>query len=411
MEFDVNRIREDFPILKQKIYKKPLAYLDNAATMQMPRPVSEAVAAYYSSSHANIHRGIHKLSEQATAKVEKVREQIGRFIGAGQSREIIFTSGTTGSINLLAHSIECSHWLKEGDEILVTAMEHHSNYVPWQMLCERTGAVLREIPFDEEGNLNMALYRDRLSEATKIVAVCAVSNVLGTVNPLDEIIACAHQCGAYVVIDAAQGMRHRLWNMQELDCDFFAFSGHKIGAPTGIGILYGKEHLLDELQPGNFGGGMVDRVNLDRTTFDVLPFKFEAGTPNIGGVIGLAEAVRYLESIGLEKVSAYEKTLLNRVENELKKDTRIEIVGNPDSREGAVSFNMKGLISYDVAALLDKLGVEVRSGHHCAQPLLRCYGLKGAVRVSPAFYNNFAEIEQFLDGIKRIEDVCRRNRI
>lgn len=406
MGFNVSAIRKDFPILGTQIHNHPLVYLDNAATTQMPEPVLSVIAEQHRLYEANVHRGIHTLSEKSTVRMEQARESIKRFLNAESSEQIIFTSGTTDAVNLIAQGVGHA-FLNPGDEILVTAMEHHSNYVPWQQLCLRYGAKFRVLPLNSDGNLCLEQMDAYLSTRTRLVAVCAVSNVLGTVNPLERIISAAHKIGAMVFVDAAQSARHGKMDVQSLDCDFLAFSGHKIMGPTGTGILYGKHDLLNQLPPLRYGGGMVDTVSEELTTFGALPFKFEAGTPNIVGNIALGAAVEYFIGLGSDALD-YEKQLLAYTVERLKAIPDVHILGNPNERSGVVSFSLSNMHHYDVAVLLDKLGIAVRSGHHCAQPLLKSYGLSGAVRVSPAYYNTFDEIDLLIQGLERICGILKR---
>jgi cysteine desulfurase/selenocysteine lyase len=401
------KIRRDFPILGINVHGRPLAYLDNAATTQVPVQVTAAIEAHYHRYHANIHRGIHYLSELSTELVEHARVSVKDFIGAGEAAEVIFTDGTTHSINLVAGSYR--ETLQPGDEVLVSALEHHSNLVPWQNACHRSGATLKVIPIDENGNLRMDAYAALLSERTKLVAVTYCSNVLGTANPVPQIIQIAHEKSALVLIDAAQMMRHAKIDVRVLDCDFLCFSGHKMMGPTGIGVLYGKRECLEQLQPFHFGGGMVDTVTLERTTNGELPFRLEPGTPNIAGIIGLEAAVRYLTELDITEIAFYEKLLLSITEERLSKLGFIHILGRPDERAGVISFSMEGFHHYDVAKLLDQVGVAVRSGHLCAQPLLSQFGLEGAVRVSPAFYNKRDELVALTAGLEQIRSLIRRN--
>lgn len=407
MPFDVGAVRAQFPILNTAVHGHPLVYLDNAATTQMPEPVLAVMEEQYRFYEANVHRGIHTLSERSTQRMEQARRTVQQFIHAAEPEEIVFTSGTTDAVNLAARSF-CDAFLRPGDEILVTAMEHHSNFVPWQQACLRCGARLRVLPIDGDGELRRGLLGEYLTERTRLVAVCAVSNVLGTVNPVGDIIDAAHAVGARVFVDAAQAVRHGPIDVQALDCDFLAFSGHKLMGPTGTGVLYGKRELLERMGPVSFGGGMVDAVSGEETTFGELPFKFEAGTPNIAGNIALGAAVGYFQSLGEEAVR-HERALLSYAEEQLRSVPGLEVLGRPRERSCVISFNLAGAHPFDVAALLDRLGVAVRSGHHCAQPLLRSLGLTGAVRVSPAYYNTFEEIDALTTGLHRIRGVLDRN--
>lgn len=401
MSRNFTSIRDDFPILKTSVNGRPLIYLDNAATMQMPRQVMEAMAAQQLTRHANVHRGIHYLSEQSTREMEAAREVLRDFVNARSAAEIVFTSGTSQSLNMLAQCLARTG-IGPGDGILVTVMEHHSNFVPWQQLCLQTGAVFKAAPLDGNGELDMDEFKKLLTPRTRMVSAAYVSNLLGTVNPVREIARLAHENGSLVCLDCAQAMRHARLDVQELDCDFAAFSGHKIGGPTGAGVLYGKLELLEELPPAYFGGGMVEHVRVEGTSFAAPPLRFETGTPNITGNIGLAAAARYISEIGAEKIAEHENALLRRAKERLSALPEVEIVGHPAQRSGVLSFNVRGLHCFDVASMLDRLGIAVRSGHHCAQPLLESLGLDGTVRVSPAFYNTMEEIDAFADGVERI---------
>lgn len=398
---DMERVRKDFPILSRTVHGHPLVYLDNGATTQLPLPVLDTVEDHYRQYQANIHRGIHYLSEQSTARVETARKAVADFIGAAEPEEIVFTGGTTQSINIVARALS-DGLLKERDTVVTTEMEHHSDLIPWQEACRRTGARLRIVHLTESGELDMAELARYLEEKPKLVAVTCISNVLGTVNPVEEIIAMAHDAGAAVLLDAAQAMRHGPVDVRALDCDFLCFSGHKMMAPTGTGVLYGKRAWLERLPPVCFGGGMVDEVTCEHATYGELPFKFEAGTQNIAGIIGLAAAIEYLRGIGLPDIYRYEAELLAYTEDRLRERDCLDILGRPDKRAGAVSFNLRGLHYYDTAKLLDQLGIAVRSGHHCAQPLLARFGLTGAVRVTPAFYNTRKEIDALCAALDRI---------
>ncbi len=381
-------------------------YLDNAATTQIPLQVLEAMEAHYWNYNSNIHRGIHFLSESSTARVEYARNKIKEFIGASDPEEVIFTSGTTQAVNIVAGSYR--ETLEAGDEVIVTEMEHHSNFCPWQNACNRSGASLKIIPVDDNGDLDMDVYKTLLTERTKIVAVTYCSNVLGTVNPVHEIIRLAHDKKARVLVDAAQIMRHTSIDVNYLDCDFLCFSGHKIMGPYGTGVLFGKREALEELQPVNYGGGMVDTVTYKETVSGELPFKLEAGTINISGVTGLASAVKYLGELGINKISRYENRLLAQAESMLREINGVHVLGTPSERAGVLSFELDDFHYYDTAMMLDKLGIAVRSGNLCAQPLLSRFGLSGVVRMSPAFYNTEKEIESFVNGIERIISITAR---
>ena len=397
----MNPYRKDFPILDAAVKGRPLVYLDNAATMQMPKQVMEAMMNQQSCFHSNVHRGIHSLSELSTRRMEEAREHIAGFIGAESASEIIFTSGTTAGINMAARSF-IDTFLQPGEEIISTQMEHHSNYLPWRETSPEKQGVFLSCPIDRNGDLDMDAFSSLLSPRTLIVAVTYVSNVTGAVNPVKEIIKKAHIAGAAVLLDCAQAMRHEKIDVRDLDCDFCVFSGHKIGGPTGTGILYGKSEMLELMKPVLYGGGTVREVTDRVTAYEDVPYRFEAGTPNITGIIGLDAAVSYLENTGIENISETEKELLSLTEEILAASDRVNILGKPKERAGAISFTVDGLGSFDVAKLLDTQGIAVRSGHHCAMPLHQAFGVDGSVRVSPAFYNTPEEIEQLGTALKRI---------
>jgi cysteine desulfurase/selenocysteine lyase len=378
--FDINKIREDFPILKREINGKPLVYFDNAATSQTPKIVIDSIVNYYSNYNSNIHRGVHTLSQEATNLFENARIKIQKHFNASKSHEIIFTSGTTFGINLVAAGF--NSLLKEGDEIIVSALEHHSNIVPWQMLCERTGALLKVIPISLKGELILEEYENLLSEKTKIVFVGHVSNALGTVNPIEKIIEKAHEFGAAVLIDGAQATPHIKPDVQKLDCDFYVCSAHKICGPTGIGILYGKEEWLNKLPPYQGGGEMISEVSFEKTTYAELPHKFEAGTPNISGGIAFGTALDYMNDIGFKNIASYEKELLDYATEKLLKIDGLKIYGTSKNKVAVISFNIEGIHPYDIGSIIDKLGVEVRTGHHCAQPIMTFYNIPGTIRAS-----------------------------
>ena len=401
--FDVAAIRKDFPILKREVNGYPLVYFDNAATSQKPQVVIDSIVDYYSNYNANIHRGVHALSQEATDAYEAARKKIQKFIGAEKQHEVIFTSGTTHSINIVANGF--SNLLHEGDEIIVSAMEHHSNIVPWQMLCQRTGAVLKVIPMNEEGALQMQEYKSLLKSKTKLVFVNHISNALGTINPVKEIIELAHQTGAAVLIDGAQACAHQKVDVQGLDADFYVSSAHKMCGPTGIGFLYGKESWLNKLPPYQGGGEMIKEVSFERTTYAELPHKFEAGTPNVSGGIAFGIAIDYLNSIGLEAVAAYEHELLEYATKQLLEIPGLRIYGTSASKTSVISFNLEGVHPYDVGTILDKLGIAVRTGHHCAQPIMDFYQIPGTVRASFSFYNTTEEIDRLVAGVKRAQQM------
>ena len=397
--FNVREIREEFPALRQQIYGKNLIYFDNGATSQKPQLVLDAINLFYSKENANIHRGVHYLSQRATTDYEAARQRIQRYLGARKSEEIIFTKGTTDSINLVAYSYGST--LAAGDEILISAMEHHSNIVPWQMLCERQGCVLKVAPINQRGELIMEEFDKLLSKKTKLVSIIHISNTLGTVNPIKEIIQKSHAVGAKVLIDGAQSIQHMRINVKELDCDFYVFSGHKVFGPTGIGVLYGKEDILDRMQPYQGGGDMIARVTFERTTYNELPFKFEAGTPHIAGGICLGKAFEYLESVDMEAAERHERELAKYAEDMLDTFEGLQIIGEAKNKTSVVSFSVKGIHPFDIGTLLDKQGVAVRTGHHCTQPLMDFYGIPGTVRASFAFYNTKEEIDTFVTAVER----------
>ena len=397
--FDVNKVREDFPILKRKVNGKPLVYFDNAATSQKPQVMIDALVDYYSNYNANIHRGVHTLSQEATSAYEEARLKIQRHFNAAKSHEIILTPGTTHGINMVANGF--SYLLKKGDEIIVSALEHHSNIVPWQMLCEKTGAILKVIPMTLEGELEMNTYDTLLSSKTKLVFVNHVSNALGTINPIKKIIDKAHSFGAAVLIDGAQATPHIKPDVQELDCDFYTCSAHKLCGPTGVGMIYGKEAWLQKLPPYQGGGEMISEVSFEKTTYADLPHKFEAGTPNIAGVIGFGVALDYMNSIGFDEIAAYENGLLNYATEKLTAIDKLIIYGTSKEKAAVISFNVEGLHPYDIGSIIDKLGIAVRTGHHCAQPIMDYYKIPGTVRASFSFYNTKEEIDLFIEALQR----------
>jgi cysteine desulfurase/selenocysteine lyase len=397
--FDIATIRKDFPILERKVHGHPLVYLDNAATSQTPRAVIDTIVDYYSSYNANIHRGVHTLSQEATDAYEQARIKLQRHFNAAESHEIIFTSGTTHSINLVANGF--SSILKEGDKILVSAMEHHSNIVPWQMLCEKTGAKLGVIPMDESGDLLMDQYEKMLDERTRLVFCNHVSNALGTINPIKEIIGKAHEVGAAVLIDGAQAAPHIVADVKALDVDFYTASAHKMCGPTGIGILYGKEKWLEQLPPYQGGGEMITEVTFEKTTYADLPHKFEAGTPNICGGIAFGAAIDYLSSIGFEDIAQYENELLDYATSQLLGIEGLKIYGTAAHKTSVISFNVGELHPYDIGTILDKLGIAVRTGHHCAQPIMDFFKIPGTIRASFSFYNTAEEVDILVNGVKK----------
>ena len=396
---DIQKIRADFPILSQKVNGKPLIYFDNGATSQKPKVVIDAITKYYEEINANIHRGVHTLSQLATDAYEVSRGKIQNHINAKFSHEVIFTSGTTHSINAVANGF--ASILKVGDEVLVSSLEHHSNIVPWQMLCERTGATLKVIPMNEKGELILSEFDRLLSEKTKIVTVNHISNALGTINPIEYMIEKAHQVGAAILIDGAQAVPHLKPDVQALYCDFYVFSGHKICGPTGVGILYGKEEWLRKLPPYQGGGEMIATVSFEKTTYADLPHKFEAGTPNIEGGIVLGTAIDYLNEIGFENIAAYEHELLDYATAKLLEIEGLKIFGTAQEKTSVISFNIEGIHPYDIGTIIDKLGIAVRTGHHCAQPIMDFYKIPGTIRASFAFYNTKEEIDIFVEALQK----------
>lgn len=403
---DVTKIREDFPILSHKVYDKPLVYFDNAATTQKPRCVVEKIESGYYNANANIHRGVHFLSQEATEAHEEARKTVQKFLNARSSNEIIFTRGTTEAINLVASSFtdEC---MSAGDEVIVSVMEHHSNIVPWQIQAARHDIELRVIPMNEKGELKLDEYEKLFTDRTRLVSVAHVSNVLGTINPVKEIIRIAHEHGVPVLIDGAQSVPHLKVDVQDLDAEFYVFSGHKIYGPTGIGVLYGKEEWLDKLPPYQGGGEMIASVSFEKTTFNELPFKFEAGTPDFIGSTALAEALRYVDGIGMDNIAAYEKQLLDYATEKLSAIDGMRIFGNAADKGAVISFLVGDIHHYDMGLLLDRLGIAVRTGHHCAQPLMIALGIEGTVRASFSFYNTMEEIDVLADGIRRVSKMFK----
>jgi cysteine desulfurase/selenocysteine lyase len=398
LPFDVELVRRDFPILHQEVNGNPLVYFDNGATSQKPQQVIDAMVKYYSTYNANIHRGVHHLSQLATSAYEQAREEIRAFLNARKIEEIIFTSGTTDGINLIAQTWG-RNYLKPGDEIVVTAMEHHANIVPWQLVCEQTGAVLKVIPMDTNGELILEEARKLIGLRTRMVSIIQVSNALGTINPVREILAMAREFGAMTLIDGAQAVPHFRVDVQELDCDFYVFSAHKILGPTGVGILYGKQQLLDQLPPWKGGGDMIRTVTFEKTTYNDAPLRFEAGTPNISGGIVMAEGIRYWNSLNHAAVQAYEQDLLLYGTNRLKEIEGVRIIGEAKEKVAVISFIMEDLHPYDVGFILDKKGIALRTGHHCAQPVMDFFGIPGTLRASFSFYNTHAEIDRMVDAI------------
>ncbi|WP_445386242.1 aminotransferase class V-fold PLP-dependent enzyme [Robiginitalea sp. IMCC44478] len=396
---DIQKIRKDFPILNRKVNGYPLIYLDNAATSQTPQQVIDAIVDYYSRYNANIHRGVHTLSQEATDAYEQARIKIQKHFNAAHAHEILFTSGTTHGINLVAQGF--TSFIKKGDEIWVSAMEHHSNIVPWQMLCERTGAKLRVIPMNQNGELLLDIFEEGLSDKTKLVFCNHVSNALGTVNPIQKIIQLTHSVGAAILIDGAQAAPHIQADLQELDVDFYTVSAHKLCGPTGVGILYGKEHWLKKLPPYQGGGEMIAEVTFEKTTYAGLPHKFEAGTPNICGGIAFGAALDYVNGIGMDAIAEYEEGLLEYATKKLKEIPGLKIYGEAAHKTAVVSFNLKGIHPYDVGTLLDQMGIAVRTGHHCAQPIMDFYEIPGTVRASFSFYNTLDEVDRLAEGVEK----------
>ena len=405
--FDVEEVRRDFPILREKVRGKPLVYLDNAATSQKPQVVIETLQKYYSRENANIHRGIHFLSERATQAYEDARAKVGGFLNAAESREIIFVRGTTEGINLVAQSYG-RKFVGEEDEIILSAMEHHSNIVPWQILCEQVGARLRIIPMNDDGELLIDEYERLLSDRTKVVAVTHLSNALGTINPIKQIIQIAHRHGVPVLVDGAQAVPHLKVDVRNLDCDFYAFSGHKLYGPTGVGVLYGKASLLDAMPPYQGGGDMIRSVTFEKTLYNVLPYKFEAGTPNIAGGIGLGAAIDYLSQVGLDLVAAYERELLDYATDVVSTITGVQIIGTAKEKAGILSFVLEGVHAHDVGTILDQEGIAIRTGHHCAMPVMQRFGVPATARASLAFYNTKEEVDALVGAIHKVKRVFGR---
>ncbi len=402
--YDINKVREDFPILSRKVYDRPLVYLDNAATTQKPLCVLDAMREEYLNVNANVHRGVHYLSQQATDLHEAAREKVRAFIGAAKTEEIVFTRGTTEAINLVASSF-CEEMMKEGDEVIVTDMEHHSNIVPWQLQANRRGIVVRHLPFDEKGDLCLDQLEQMINERTKLVSMAHVSNVLGTVNDVKHVTTIAHKYGIPVLVDGAQSTPHFHVDVKELDCDFFAFSGHKMYGPTGIGVLYGKEEWLERLPPYQGGGEMIDKVSWEQTTFERLPFKFEAGTPDYVATHGLATAIDYISALGLDQIATHEQMLTHYCMEQMSTIDDMRLFGTSAHKDAVVSFLVGNIHHLDMGTLLDRLGIAVRTGHHCAQPLMTRLGISGTVRASFALYNTKEEIDILVNGIRRISQM------
>lgn len=401
MSYNVEDIRQDFPILQRDVYGRPLVYLDNAATTQKPRSVVEAISNEYFSTNANVHRGVHFLSQKATDLHEAARERVRQFINARSTAEVLFTRGTTESLNLVASSFG-EAFLKEGDEVIVSVMEHHSDIVPWQLLRERKGIVIRVIPMDDSGRLDLETYERLFSERTRLVCVAHVSNVLGTVNPVKQMAATAHAHGAYMLVDGAQSIPHFKVDVQDLDCDFLTFSGHKIYGPTGIGVLYGRESLLEKMPPYQGGGEMIARVTFEHTTYERLPYKFEAGTPDYVGTHALAAAIDYVEALGMDEIAAHERRLTQYAMERLGAIKDMHLYGTTPDKDAVVAFNVGNIHPLDLGTLLDRLGIAIRTGHHCAQPLMQRCGVEGMARASFALYNTMDEIDRLAEGIERV---------
>ncbi len=399
--FEVERIRQDFPVLGEKIRGKPLVYLDNAATSQKPHVVIDTIRQFLSTYNSNVHRGVHQLSERATEAYEQARTRVQGFINAAESREIIFVRGTTEAINLVAQSYGRTH-IGTGDEIVISAMEHHSNIVPWQILCEQTGAVLRVVPINDDGEMLLDEYVTLLTPRTRLVAVAHVSNALGTINPVREVIRLARRQGVPVLVDGAQAVPHLKVDVRELDCDFYAFSGHKVFGPTGIGVLYGRARLLEAMPPYQGGGDMIKSVTFAKTVYNDLPFKFEAGTPHIGGVIGLGAALDYLDGVGLDRVTAYEDELLVHATEALSAIPGVRIIGTAKEKASVVSFVVDGVHAHDIGTVLDHEGIAIRAGHHCAMPVMQRFGVPATARASLAFYNTREEVDALVRGIHKV---------
>ncbi len=404
MMYNINKVREDFPILQREVYGKPLVYLDNAATTQKPLCVLDAMREEYMNVNANVHRGVHYLSQQATDLHEAAREKVRQFINAEKTEEIVFTRGTTEAINLVASTF-CESQMKAGDEVIVTVMEHHSNIVPWQLQSMKRGIIVKHLPITDDGQLELTPLSSLLTPRTKLISIAHVSNVLGTVNPVDEIVRIAHQHGIPVLVDGAQSAPHMQIDVRQLDCDFYAFSGHKMYGPTGIGVLYGKEEWLEKLPPYQGGGEMIDKVSWERTTFERLPFKFEAGTPDYVATHGLATAIDYLSSLGLENIEAHEQELTRYCMEQLKTIDGMRIFGEAEHKDAVVSFLVGDIHHLDMGTLLDRLGIAVRTGHHCAQPLMDRLGISGTVRASFALYNTKEEVDALVSGIRRVSQM------
>lgn len=404
LPFDVGRVRRDFPALHQSVHGMPLVYLDNAATTHKPLAVTDAVTTFYQRDNSNIHRGVHELSARATRAYESARSSVARILNAQEDCEVVFTKGTTEAINLVANTYGRKN-LKAGDEVLITAMEHHSNIVPWQLLCEAVGAQLKVAPIDDRGQLILEKYREALSPKTKLVSICHTSNALGTMNPVQELIEWAHEVGAVVLLDGAQAVPHTSVDVQKLDCDFYAFSGHKLYGPTGIGALYGKKELLNAMPPWQGGGDMIKSVTFEKTEYNDLPFKFEAGTPNVAGAVGLAAAIDYVEGIGVDVIASYEQRLLEEATRKVSGLPGVRLIGTAQNKSAVLSFVLEGVHPHDIGTILDTEGVAIRAGHHCAQPVMARFGVPATARASFSFYNTSKEIDILVAAIKKVSEV------
>lgn len=404
MEFEINKIRNEFPVLERQVYNRPVVYLDNAATTQKPLVVINRLRDYYENENSNIHRGVHFMSQEATSAFEHARENVRVFMNAKSTSEIIFTKGTTESINLVANSFGKA-FIRSGDEIIVSQMEHHSNLVPWQLFCEERGAVLKIAEITTSGELNLDSLKKLLSEKTRMVAITHVSNTLGTVNPVNQIVQLAHSFGAYVLIDGAQAIAHHTVDVQEMNCDFYCFSGHKMYGPMGVGVLYGKERLLEQMPPYQGGGEMVSQVTFKKTTYNNLPFKFEAGTPNVAGVLGLEKAIGFIVNLGIKNIAAHENELLSYATKKIGEIESAAIFGQAAHKTSIVSFNLKGVHPFDAGTIMDKMGVAVRTGHLCTQPLIQFYNVPGFIRASFAVYNTLGEVDKLVEAIIKSRDM------
>ena len=406
MSIEIDKVRADFPILAQKVRGKDLVYFDNGATSQKPQQVIDAMSNYYQEYNSNVHRGVHYLSQVATDAMESARDNIRKYLNADSIKEVIFTKGTTESINLVASSFS-KVFVEKGDEIIVSEMEHHANIVPWQMICNERGAVLKVAKIKADGSLDIDYLKSLVNNRTKLIAIAHISNVMGVINPIKEIISFAHSKGVKVLVDGAQATPHSLIDVQDLDADFYVFSGHKMYGPTGIGILYGKNELLEQMPPYQFGGEMIDKVSFEETTFNELPFKFEAGTPMIAEIIGLSAAIDYMQDVGIKNIADYEHELLEYANSKFKEIEGIRIIGTSANKASVISFVVEGVHHYDIGSLLDQFGIAVRTGNHCAQPLMKCMGISGTIRASFAFYNTKQEIDSFVAALNKTLNMLR----